>query len=97
MPDTINDKKNILSDIDLSTKELIRHFEIFEKQKQEIIAALKGQREILEQYVLEYDLGETTEYLHPVIGEMTRIEWIYFIIYHSGKHARQLARIRTAD
>lgn len=29
----------------------------------------------------------------PTIGEMTRLEWIYFAIYHTQRHTRQLKNI----
>ena len=40
------------------------------------------------------DLTETcTAFSLPVYGEMTRLEWIYFIVYHTQRHTRQLKTI----
>ena len=40
------------------------------------------------------DLTETcTAFSLPVYGEMTRLEWIYFIVYHTKRHTRQLKTI----
>lgn len=39
----------------------------------------------------QLDLSETcTLSAHPVIGHMTRIEWIYFTVYHGYRHAEQM-------
>jgi hypothetical protein len=43
------------------------------------------------------DLTETcTAFALPVIGEMTRLEWINFMIIHTQRHIHQLNNIRRA-
>lgn len=40
------------------------------------------------------DLSETcTDLALPTLGEMTREEWVYFIIYHTQRHTHQLNTI----
>lgn len=39
----------------------------------------------------QFDLSETCMLgPHPIIGYMTRIEWIYFTVYHGYRHAEQM-------
>ena len=41
------------------------------------------------------DLSETcTGFALPGIGELTRLEWLHFILYHTQRHIRQLKTIR---
>ena len=61
-----------------------------EKDRKELIDALKKQRNILKQIIQTTDLEETPIYKHPVIGDMTRLEWIYFNIHHANRHVKQL-------
>lgn len=35
-----------------------------------------------------------TGFEHPLFGTLTRLEWIYFNIYHSRRHNRQIREIR---
>ncbi|HKP31500.1 MAG TPA: DinB family protein [Chitinophagaceae bacterium] len=51
------------------------------------------QRGILKEILQTTNLTQTTEFKHPVLGRLTRLEWIYFNIYHTERHCRQLARI----
>lgn len=61
----------------------------------ELIEQLKAQREALKQAVETYDLTEACVGLpHPAAGVMTRIEWVYFVIYHTERHLRQLERLQ---
>jgi hypothetical protein len=60
------------------------------KNRQELIDALKKQRDILKKIIQTTDLEEMPTYKHPVIGGMTRLEWIYFNIHHAQRHVRQL-------
>jgi hypothetical protein len=63
------------------------------KNKQELIDGLKKQRDTLKQIIETTDLTHTPKYKHPVIGDMTRLEWVYFTIYHTERHLRQLQTI----
>ena len=51
------------------------------------------QRGILKEILQTTNLTQTTEFKHPVLGRLTRLEWIYFNIFHTERHCRQLARI----
>jgi hypothetical protein len=43
------------------------------------------------------DLSETcVGFSLPVYGPMTRLEWIYFVIYHTQRHIHQLKKIASA-
>lgn len=33
---------------------------------------------------------------HPVFGFMTRIEWVYYLIYHTERHLQQINRIEAS-
>jgi uncharacterized damage-inducible protein DinB len=64
-----------------------------QKNKQELADALLKQRHILRNIIHTTDLTETPTYKHPQIGDMTRLEWIYFIITHSDRHVQQMKNI----
>lgn len=41
------------------------------------------------------DLSKTcVSFILPELGEMTRTEWIYFVIYHTQRHIHQLKQIQ---
>jgi hypothetical protein len=61
-----------------------------DKNKDLIIANLAQQRQILKGYIESTDLNETVDYKHPVIGSMTRYEWVYFLIHHAQRHLAQM-------
>jgi uncharacterized damage-inducible protein DinB len=66
------------------------------QSQQELIAGLKEQSQLLNQIVEEKDLNELcTVYPHPRLGRLTRLEWLYFIIYHMERHCQQLEEIRA--
>jgi uncharacterized damage-inducible protein DinB len=33
---------------------------------------------------------------HPIFGFMTRIEWVYYLIYHTERHMQQINRIEAS-
>jgi hypothetical protein len=70
------------------------HPSINPKPKTDLINGIITQRELLKQYIRTSDLTETLIYKHPVIGDMTRLEWIYFIIHHGARHMRQIEKMR---
>lgn len=37
--------------------------------------------------------GTITGFEHPLFGSLTRIEWVYFNIYLSRRHIRQISKI----
>ncbi len=59
-----------------------------------LLAQLKNVGEILVKLVNELDLSLTClAFEVPVWGYMTRLEIIYFVIYHTQRHTRQLQQI----
>ena len=65
---------------------------------------VKNRLEITEKFIITRD--KITNYLvsadtsklcmgfkHRLFGELTRLEWLYFIIYHSNRHAIQMENI----
>ena len=64
------------------------------KSKTELINGIIAQREILKQIIRTTDLTHTLIYKHPVIGDMTRLEWIYFNIHHAARHVRQIEKMQ---
>jgi hypothetical protein len=63
------------------------------KDKIQLMEGLKKQREILKKIIQTKDLTETADFKHPVIGSMTRFEWIYFNIFHTHRHLKQIEKI----
>jgi hypothetical protein len=59
--------------------------------QQELISGLQHYTQVLKQVITEKELNELcTQYPHPRLGRLTRLEWIYFIIYHMERHCLQL-------
>jgi hypothetical protein len=51
-------------------------------------------REDIKKVVEKEDLTVLCDaFRHKLFGHFTRLEWIYFVIYHSERHARQIERI----
>jgi hypothetical protein len=46
--------------------------------------------------VADEDLTLMTPITNRLFGELTRVEWIYFAIYHSERHVKQMERIKEA-
>ena len=64
------------------------------QEQQEIIVGLQKQLQVLLQAIEEKELSELCEaYPHPRLGRLTRLEWSYFIIYHTERHSQQLEDI----
>lgn len=62
--------------------------------QQELIACLQKQLQVLKQIIQEKELKEQCEvYAHPRVGRLTRLEWSYFIVYHTQRHCQQLEDI----
>lgn len=64
------------------------------KEKTKVLEKLQDIRQQLLGFVDIQDLTETiTAFEHPIFGSLTRIEWIYFNIYHSRRHVKQIEKI----
>ena len=65
------------------------------KNKTKVLEKLQDIRQQLAGFIEIQDLTETiTDFEHPIFGSLTRIEWIYFNIYHSKRHTKQIERIQ---
>lgn len=61
------------------------------KDKQEAIEKLQDNRQRLTSMIEIEDLTKLlTAFDHPFMGPLTRIEWLYFHIFHSKRHAAQI-------
>lgn len=66
------------------------------KDIQEITAGLQKQLQIMLQVLETKNLNELCEvYTHPRLGQMTRLEWGYFIAFHMERHCQQLEEIHS--
>lgn len=64
------------------------------KEKEKLIGALKAIMEEIEKTAGEVDLSLTCmDFPFPTLGEMTRWEWINFVICHTKKHTWQIKNI----
>lgn len=65
------------------------------KEKTKVLEKLQDIRQQLLGFVDIQDLTEMiTAFEHPIFGSLTRIEWIYFNIYHSWRHVKQIEKIQ---
>lgn len=64
------------------------------KDKAVVVEALQDIRQRLTSLIEVEDLTRlVTGFKHPIFGAMTRLEWIYFAIFHSKRHAHQIEQI----
>jgi hypothetical protein len=64
------------------------------KEKETLIHDLKNASEEVTKLAGTLDLSETcTSFPFPQLGELTRLEWICFVICHSRRHILQLRKI----
>jgi hypothetical protein len=64
--------------------------------KAELINSIKAISGQIAEAVRDSDLSETCMgFALPTIGEMTRLEWIHFIILHTERHIHQLKNIKA--
>ena len=68
---------------DESPKNKIKVLEKLQDIRQRLIGLIEVDE--LTELVLEFD--------HPLFGKLTRIEWIYFSIYHTQRHIYQIEEI----
>lgn len=68
-----------------------------ELKKDELVARLKKQRNDLFEIAGSTDLTQMcTDFTGKNFGMLTRLEWIYFVIYHGDRHLHQLLRTAQA-
>lgn len=64
------------------------------KDKRKVLDKIQDIRQRLTGMIDIHDLSEViSDFDHPVFGTLTRIEWIYFSIYHSQRHGHQIDNI----
>lgn len=62
--------------------------------KVDLLSSLEGIKAAIIQAILTLDLTETCAAFElPILGYLTRLECIYFVIYHNQRHVRQLRNI----
>jgi len=66
-------------------------------KKQVLIIKIEQVRHQLAQHIIKPDLNVLClDYKHFFFGELTRYEWIHFVVYHSNRHLIQLQNIKNA-
>ncbi len=64
--------------------------------KTDLLMALKNRIDQLKEIIRTQDLSQTClDFSIPGLGEFTRSEWLYFMVYHSQRHIHQLKNICT--
>lgn len=67
------------------------------KDKTKVLEKLQDIRQKLTGLIEIQNLAETINgFEHPLFGYLTRVEWIYFNIYHSKRHSNQMERISSS-
>ena len=59
--------------------------------KERVTADLENSIEQLQELSRKVNLSETID--HPVFGEVTKLEILYFVVYHTQRHIHQLKNI----
>jgi hypothetical protein len=81
-----SDEKMEASGVILPTKE--------EKNKAKLIQKFRDNRHKIADLIEELDPEELClKFAHPILGLLTRMEWVHFSIVHAKRHMRQLDRI----
>ncbi len=62
--------------------------------KEEIMASMKTTMEQIESVATNQDLALLcTSFEFPEVGELTRLEWVYFVACHTKRHTHQIKNI----
>lgn len=62
--------------------------------KQDLIASLSAKIADTKMIIRDLDLSLTcTDFVLPETPPMTRLEWVYFLVYHTQRHTEQLKRL----
>jgi hypothetical protein len=63
--------------------------------KDELINNLKEIRKSLIDFIPNNDLSFRCEiFEHNLFGKLTRIEWLYYVVYHSERHLNQIKKVK---
>ena len=67
------------------------------KDRDELVINFEKNRIKLKELIKSEDLSLVClDFKHGVFGELTVLEWIYIIIYHSKRHAHQIRNIKIS-
>ncbi|MEP1151808.1 MAG: DinB family protein [Balneola sp.] len=65
-----------------------------EKSKDDLIGKFLHSRTQVTELIKTQDLDDIcTQFAHPVLGKLTRKEWIYFNIVHAERHMEQIKEL----
>lgn len=63
-------------------------------EKENLLSSLKTRITEIKEVIQTKDLSETCETVAlPVFGALTKLEWLYLILYHTQRHIHQLKNI----
>jgi hypothetical protein len=80
-------------DIKMSSPDFIVP-QLIDYEKEELVGSLNKIKSNLNKSLETLDLTKTcTSFELPVLGFLTRLEAVYFIIYHTQRHVHQLTKI----
>lgn len=64
------------------------------KDKLTLIKDIQQQRDSLKNIIGTTDITDAcSSFKHPALGTLTKLEWLYFIIYHTQRHVEQLHQL----
>ncbi|MFN2440489.1 MAG: DinB family protein [Chitinophagaceae bacterium] len=67
------------------------------KDPKQMIEEIKTQRALLKKAIGEMDMTEAcVSFKHPGLGTLTRYEWVYFTIFHTQRHLKQLQEVKNS-
>jgi uncharacterized damage-inducible protein DinB len=67
---------------------------VVDKDYSQFAASFEHQRRALKEKIKTLDLTEACKaHKHPSLGTLTRLEWLYFTIFHTKRHTGQIARL----
>jgi len=70
---------------------------IIEYKKEDLLNELEKIKSMIKKEVVTLDLTKTcVSFELPVYGFLTRLEAVFFVIYHTQRHVHQLKKIRQA-
>ncbi|HET7153008.1 MAG TPA: hypothetical protein VFJ29_04525, partial [Candidatus Kapabacteria bacterium] len=64
--------------------------------KADAIRQIRNNTKAILDVVAVEDMSLMTDIPNRLFGELTRVEWIYFAIYHSDRHIKQMERTKEA-
>ena len=88
-------KKDMLNfEIKMQSPELVRP-EDKKYDKAQLTSSLNAKMEDTKEAIKTLDLGKAcTDFVLPNSVPFTRLEWVYFIVYHTQRHTHQLQKLR---